>query len=574
MCYIRRYTIRLTIVSILFLLNQVDLYGFQQNEDDLPRIKGKVVDESTREPLAGVQVYLPDLSKGAVTKNDGTYELKLPRKGQYTVIFRMIGYQEVRLKLAVDKETTRNISLTVVPIDVGEVVVEGKPNALTESSQSLTILSTEELQKTRGQTFGETLEDVPGVTTLQTGPSISKPVVRGLHSQRLLILNSGVPQEGQQWGGEHAPEIDPFAPDRIEIIKGAAGVQYGPSAIGGVIRVEPREIRTNPGFGAQFSMNAFSNNRQGSGSLLLEGSSSRFRNVGWRVRGSVRKAGDSRAPYYVINNSGFEEGDWSFALGYNRPNRGVELNYSFFGTELGIFRGSHIGNLSDLNRAIENGSPIVEKDFTYDILAPKQNVRHKLLSIRGKYKLTSLGLFEFQYGWQRNHRQEFDAHQRFTSEPPKKAAFDLSLTTYTLDLKLKHRPIKSLYGTIGFSGMHQGNIRKSTGFLIPDFEANTAGVYAIENWSRGKWNFNSGMRFDYRKLKVLPVGNDIDELTDSHCLAEVTHPFPISRSRSDLFPVSLAQIVIRRMFDIGLRAGDPFLFVLQFLLDYIQIDAP
>jgi iron complex outermembrane receptor protein len=81
-----------------------------------------------------------------------------------------------------------------------------------------------------------------GVTTLQTGSSISKPVIHGLHSNRILIMNNGVRQEGQQWGSEHAPEIDPFIATRLSVVKGAAGVRYGSDAIGGVILVEPEEL--------------------------------------------------------------------------------------------------------------------------------------------------------------------------------------------------------------------------------------------------------------------------------------------------------------------------------------------
>src|SRR5690606_2808354 len=87
--------------------------------------------------------------------------------------------------------------------------------ALTRAAQSVQVLEAADLAVLRGQTLGQTLERLPGVTTLSTGPSIQKPVIRGLHSDRVVILRNGISQEGQQWGAEHAPEIDPFAPDRI-----------------------------------------------------------------------------------------------------------------------------------------------------------------------------------------------------------------------------------------------------------------------------------------------------------------------------------------------------------------------
>ncbi|MFM9075334.1 MAG: TonB-dependent receptor, partial [Bacteroidota bacterium] len=65
------------------------------------------------------------------------------------------------------------------------------------------------------------------------------PVIHGVHSQRILILNHGVRQEGQQWGAEHAPEIDPLIASDIQVIKDASAIRYGVDAIGGVVVVNP-----------------------------------------------------------------------------------------------------------------------------------------------------------------------------------------------------------------------------------------------------------------------------------------------------------------------------------------------
>src|SRR5690606_36446266 len=87
---------------------------------------------------------------------------------------------------------------------------------------------------------------LPGVSMLQTGTMIVKPVINGLHSNRILVLNNGIRQEGQQWGSEHAPEIDPFVAKDFRLIKGAEGVRYGPDAIGGVIITSPSPLPVDP----------------------------------------------------------------------------------------------------------------------------------------------------------------------------------------------------------------------------------------------------------------------------------------------------------------------------------------
>jgi iron complex outermembrane receptor protein len=485
--------------------------GIPPSDPKSVRFYGKVIDRETSSPLTGVSVIIVELKQGDVTDAKGAFSFEKIKAGQYTIICQIIGYEQLKASIALsDRNLKQDFYLKPNPVELPAVTVTGERNqaGLTESSQSLAVLTPRELEKHRGQTLGETLKEIPGVTVLQTGPAISKPVIRGLHSQRVLVLNAGVPQEGQQWGGEHAPEIDPFAPARIEVLKGAAGVQYGSGAIGGVIRVEPRSLREIGGFGGQLTLNAFSNNLQGAGSAMLENDVERFPGLAWRIQGSMRKAGDAKTPEYILTNSAFDERDWSAALGYHRDRGGAELYYSHFGTELGIFRGAHIGSVTDLLRAIERGRPSIENDFSYGVKPPKQDISHDLLSVRAKYEFPKAGRLEMQYGWQQNHRQEFDAHKPFSSEPPIAPSFDLTLTTYSADLSFQHKPVNNFFGKIGFSGMRQGNVQKGTVFLIPNFRAYSVGIFLTETWVKGAWNVEAGARYDYRWVKIFQRDNE------------------------------------------------------------------
>src|SRR6201996_2411013 len=129
------------------------------------------------------------------------------------------------------------------------------------------------LQEIRGLSLGESLKGIAGVNSLQTGPSISKPVIHGVYSNRILILNNGVRQEGQNWGNDHAPEIDPFIATRLSVIKGAASIRYGSDAIGGVILVDPKEMPVRPGvFDGELNVVGMTNGRGGAVSGMVEGS--------------------------------------------------------------------------------------------------------------------------------------------------------------------------------------------------------------------------------------------------------------------------------------------------------------
>ncbi len=481
--------------------------GFAKDAEETPskiKLTGKVLDKDSGTPLTGALISIPDLQIGTEADKNGEFELEIFKSGKYHLNCQLLGYHEINRSIDISEDFEITFFLKENPIELQGVDVTDQRNKALEIPQSLTVLDQPTLLATRGQTLGEMLKNVPGVTVLQTGPSISKPVIRGLHSDRILIVNTGVTQEGQQWGGEQAPEIDPFAPERIEILRGAAGVEYGSNAIGGVIRLEPRELRRTPGIGGKLSGNLFSNNRQGAASLLLEGGYGPIPGLGWRLQGSFRKAGDSQTPDFIIRNSAFEERDWSGGIGYNKEYFGIDLNYSYFDTELGIYRDSHISSLTDLENTIARGRPLIDADFTYSIGPPRQEVTHQLLSIHSHYELPQAGSFEIQYGWQRNHRREFDAHRPFSSEPPTRPGFDMVLTTYSLDASFKHNPISNIFGKIGLSGTRQGNARRSTGFLIPNFRAYSFGGYWIENWSKGALTVNAGTRFDYRWLKVFP----------------------------------------------------------------------
>lgn len=469
------------------------------------QLRGRVVD-SDENPLPSVTAHVPALELGTITDEAGYYVLAGLPQGTHSVEFRFLGFAAVTHTATIGSvDVELNVTLHLENIELAEIitVAESQGTALNRAALSVSRLEPEDLDRLRGQSLAETLSHLAGVTTLTTGPSIAKPVIRGLHSQRVVLLNAGVPQEGQQWGGEHAPEIDPFAPVRIEVVRGVAGVEYGVGAIGGVIRLEPEDLPVSPEMTGSVALNTFSNNRQAAGSAHIERGLPAIPGMGLRLQGSFRKAGASHTPEYVIGNSGFTQLNGSVSLAYRRERFALHSYYSRFATELGLFKGAHVGNRDDLLRAIDRGRPSVQYDFVYAIDAPKQSVRHNLLSLTGTYDLASGDRLEANLGFQRNRRQEFDAHRRF-GDPLDTPAFDLTLSTQTFDAKLRTEPRGSFFGVLGASGMNQGNINSETGYLIPNFRALTGGLYARGTWISGVWTLESGLRLDHRWMKAYP----------------------------------------------------------------------
>ena len=468
-------------------------------------VSGKVLSE-TGEPLPAVTVALPALEIGAFTDEKGVFRLENVPPGSHTIEFRFVGYRTIQSEIRVTEGRPSALEVTMEPETLigDEVIVTGDRDLageLTGSSQSVLVLPPSALEERRGQTLGETLESLPGVSSLTTGPAVSKPVLRGVHSARVLVLNAGITQEGQQWGGDHAPEIDPFSPARIEVLKGAASVQYGAGAIGGVIRIEPPELPVDPGVGGRINTNLFSNNKQGAGSVLVQGALRQLAGLKWRVQGSLRRAGDARAPEHVIRNSGFDERDYSMALGLTTDRMDTEAYFSHFGTWIGIFKGAHIGNTTDLKRLIERGDPSIVGSFTYEIDNPRQRVDHDLLSLRSLIRIEGMGNLELRYGQQYNRREEWDSQAR-SGGAAARPGFSQGLQTHSGDVIFQHRNFGNWYGKVGVSGMRQENRRFSTGFLIPDFLAYNFGVFAMESWTKGKTTVETGLRYDYRWQEV------------------------------------------------------------------------
>jgi iron complex outermembrane recepter protein len=185
-------------------------------------LRGIVTDSTSRQPVAGVNVLIDDTRLGTTTDSAGRYRIAGSLPAAVTIIFRHIGYSAQRKRADLSRgSATVDVILAVRPVSLEAVNVRADSAAkFLRSDRATSVMDQEDVQQHRGQTLGETIKALPGVSVIQYGPSIAKPVVRGLHSQRIATVNAGVPQEGQQWGGEHAPEIDAFAANLIEVIRG------------------------------------------------------------------------------------------------------------------------------------------------------------------------------------------------------------------------------------------------------------------------------------------------------------------------------------------------------------------
>ncbi|MCP3929559.1 MAG: TonB-dependent receptor [Bacteroidetes bacterium] len=471
-------------------------------------LKGYVLDEHDRSPLEYALIYVEELKTGAVADSLGYYEIKNLCKGDYNIMISHIGCASKKEVLKVTNSIQFNFYLEHHAELLKTIIVKDSRIQST-ASQTNESLSGKKLERLAGRSLGESLKSITGVQTIQTGPAISKPVIHGLYGNRILILNNGVRQEGQQWGTDHAPEIDPFIADKLTVLKGSAAVQYGSDAVAGVVIVEPAPLPIAPVLSGKLHLAGISNGRQGVASAMLQGGIKALEGFGWRLHGTVKKSGDAHAPDYSLTNTAMQEYSFSASAGWQNEKSAAKVFYSQFNTELGILRSSHIGNLTDLEAALTSEEPLIIEDFSYQINNPKQRVRHDLMKVEGGLELSGGGKLSAIYGLQFNDRKEFDVRRGGRSEIP---SLDLDLLTQTLDVKFDHAILKNhLKGNFGISGFYQQNKNvPGTGVrpLIPNYSAYSLGLFWTERWISDHWEAEAGFRYDRKFVRAKKIDLD------------------------------------------------------------------
>jgi iron complex outermembrane recepter protein len=462
-------------------------------------LRGKVTSDDGL-PLTGATVNLIGNAKFSITDESGSYQIDALCEGKYQIEVRYVGYKTLLGTVKVNSNKVWNAVLQSDSTELNEVVISESHINMTATS-TYSSLSGRALEETLGKSLGESLREVPGVNTIQTGPAIFKPVIHGVHSQRVLILNNGIRQEGQNWGVEHAPEVDQFIASNIVVIKDASAIKYGADALGGVVLVNPAKLPTSAGLGGQLHLIGASNNGSAVVSGFLEGGSKKWAGFGWRAQGTLKKAGDSRTADYVLSNTGFEEQNFSIATAYHKEKKGIDFFYSHFNTTIGILRGTTVATAEDLANAMERDIPTYTTSFTYEIKAPRQSVQHDLIKINA-HAAEGKNEFRLQYGFQSNRRREFDLRRGSLMEIP---ALGFLLQTHTLDAEWERSHSDRFQSCWGLNLMYQNNSKMDgtqTIPFIPDFEHISAGVFVVEKVDLKKWTLELGLRYDLRSYQV------------------------------------------------------------------------
>ena len=263
-------------------------------------VDGQVLDIATQEPLPYASVQVKGLPVGDQTDEQGHFHIEHLCRREFDLIISYVGYKTAvhhhDVYHAVPRILLAHDSITLQSVTVEGELVEGDLY-----SGTVQRLSPQEFAQQQSGSLGDLAANLSGVSTLSTGSNVAKPIVHGLHGNRVLIINNGVRHEFQNWGDEHAPEIDPSLAQDISVVKGAATVRYGPDALGGVLLINPPRLELLTPLQGSAQLIGQSNGRSGEASVSLQKGFHRLSLLG---QASVVQQGDLHAPDYQLTNTG------------------------------------------------------------------------------------------------------------------------------------------------------------------------------------------------------------------------------------------------------------------------------
>lgn len=467
-------------------------------------IFGQVTDARDSTPLVGATAVIADLKRGSVSDLEGMYLLDNLPPGWFLVEFKYAGYESRVERVRVDGRTEHNVALTPAVTELNEVVVTGVSHSteLKRSPIPVTTLGAESLRERTGSNLVDKIAGHPGVGQITTGAGISKPVIRGLGFNRVIVLYDGIRQEGQQWGDEHGLEIDEFSVNRVEIIKGAGSLMYGSDGIGGIISLLAPHPLPEGTLAGEWISNYQSNNGLFANSLSVGGNR---KGVYWMAHATRKDARAYRNRYDGrVFNSGFNEFDLGGTLGLSGNWGFTQLHATSFNQNLGLPEGERDAEGNFL-RQVAREQQIAERTVTpdelrtYGLFIPNQSVHHLRIASNTNYYRGDSRM-QLDLGYQHNLRQEFG---NVLNEAEEELRFDLHTATYNFIYHLP--PVNDLRISVGTSGAFQKSIAGGEDYLIPDHRTFDWGVFAFAKWHHNTLDLAGGVRFDRRSIRIDPL---------------------------------------------------------------------
>ena len=458
-------------------------------------IRGSILDTETKQPVPYATVLISRTQQSAIADEHGNFLLDKLCQTEHNLVCSRVGYKSVTHHHdGHHKEPV--IYMAPAASELESVVVEGETMVGDMQSMALSNIDKAELATKSTRSLAAAVGDIPGVTFTSTGTNVQLPVIHGLYGNRILIVNNGVKHGFQNWGTDHAPEIDIATVDNIAVLKGAAGVRYGPEALGGAVVVEGNPLYLSEALYGKVTTGYQTNGRGFHVDAQLGKGYERF---SYHLGGNYSKIGDRHAPDYLLTNTGMAEGATSAGFRYHLPQWDFKVYYSLVAQDLGLLRAS-VAESGDLfARSLAAEQPLIIRDFSYHVNEPRQSTTHHLATSTIDWH-SGFGKLTLLLSRQLNLRQEYDV--RRSVELP---IIDLELNTSDARLEWYHPSVGGLEGTVGLQYFYQNNDNNpgtNTTPFVPNYNTRRLSAFVIESITRGSNTYELGIRLDHEHNSV------------------------------------------------------------------------
>ncbi len=444
---------------------------------------GTVLDINSNETLVGVNVYLPEYSRGTVTGTDGQYFLKNLHPGIILVQYSMIGYKtEIRKIRLGNNEFVQNIEMEEAVIQGEEIVVTGGfHSSQHENVVKIRILKAREYDKTGTLSLIAALTKMPGVDMISKGPGVSTPVIRGLSLTNILFLNNGVRMENFQFSENHPFMVDEYGMKSIEVIKGPASLLYGSGAVGGVFNIIKEAPAPEGKITGDVNLKFHSNTV---GILTNAGIKGTIKGLTWGIRGGIN------------SNKDYLDGNKTFVPNSRFNRKSIKTDLGLI-KRIGSFRISYDINKDNLGMTVEPAILLVDHNGRKNEVW-YQDLTNHLISSKNKLFLGNYKLV-LDIAYQMNNRKLKSSDQATYPE-----LVDMDLNTLTYSSKINIPTDEKTKLIFGIQGMFQSNRNnEAPEHVIPNANINDFSLFGLGQHYH--WNhlmIQAGIRYDYRSVHV------------------------------------------------------------------------
>ena len=386
-----------------------------------------------------------------------------------------------------------NAANPTASVELSTVVVTGNPlgSALFDLVSPVSVLEGRELNLRRESTLGETVSQLPGVSSSYFGPNASRPMIRGLDGDRIRILQNGTGmQDVSSLSPDHATAVDPLTIERVEVVRGPAALLYGGNAVGGVVNVLDGRIPTAPvtGVGGRAEVRGGSVDNERSGAALLEAGNGQF---ALHFDTASRKTSDLSIPDYARSarkraaDPQTEEVRGTLRNSNGRADSGtVGASLTFDDGYLGAAFSRYTSNYGTV---AEPNVRIGMENTRYDLAGEKRNLSGFIDSLKFKSSYTDYAHDELDNG---TPATRFRTKGRETR------------------IEATHRPLAGLRGAFG---VQFGNLDFSAAgdeAFLPTVDSRSKAVFLFEEASLGTAKLTLGGRIEQTRHQSSGGGTD------------------------------------------------------------------